>query len=78
MPQQFPQWLLRQEGLSLDRQGFDDVIIALYARGLSIRGFQGDLKELYCADVLPTLIFNVTNCVLEERKARQARRLPAR
>jgi transposase-like protein len=55
--------------------GIDDVIIALYARGLSTRGIQAELKELYGADVSPTLISNVTNSVLEEVKAWQARPL---
>ena len=55
--------------------GIDDVIIALYARGLSTRGIQAELKELYGADVSPTLISNVTNSVLDEVKAWQARPL---
>ena len=55
--------------------GIDYVIIALYARGLSTRGIQAELKELYGADVSPTLISNVTNSVLEEVKAWQARPL---
>jgi putative transposase len=53
----------------------DDMIISLYARGLSTRGIQEQLKELYGADVSPTLISNVTNSVLEEVQAWQARPL---
>ena len=53
----------------------DDVIIALYARGLSTRGIQAELKELYGAEVSPTLISNVTNSVLDEVKAWQSRPL---
>ena len=41
-------------------------IIALYARGLSTRGIQAELRDLYGAEVSPTLISNVTNSVLEE------------
>jgi putative transposase len=55
--------------------GIDDMIIALYARGLSTRGIQEQLKELYGADVSPTLISNVTNSVLDEVHAWQARPL---
>lgn len=55
--------------------GIDDVIISLYARGLSTRGIQAELVELYGAEVSPTLISNVTNSVLEEVQAWQARPL---
>lgn len=55
--------------------GIDDVIISFYARGLSTREIQAELKELYGADVSPTLISNVTNTVLDEVKAWQARPL---
>ncbi len=55
--------------------GIDDRIIALYARGLSTRGIQAELMELYGAEVSPTLISNVTNSVLEEVQAWQARPL---
>lgn len=53
----------------------DDMIISLYARGLSTRGIQAQLVELYGAEVSPTLISNVTNSVLEEVKTWQARPL---
>ena len=55
--------------------GIDDVVIALYARGLSTRGIQAELKALYGADVSPTLISNVTHSVLGEVQASQARPL---
>jgi transposase-like protein len=55
--------------------GIDDMIISLYARGLSTRGIQAQLIELYGAEVSPTLISNVTNSVLEEVQAWQARPL---
>lgn len=55
--------------------GIDDMIISLYARGLSTRGIQAQLMELYGAEVSPTLISNVTNSVLEEVQAWQARPL---
>lgn len=55
--------------------GIDDIIISLYARGLSTRGIQAELVELYGAEVSPTLISNVTNSVLDEVQAWQARPL---
>lgn len=54
---------------------FDEKIIALYARGLSTRDIQDQLKELYGVDVSPALISTVTASVLEEVKAWQSRPL---
>ena len=47
--------------------GFDDKIISLYARGLTVREIQGYLHELYGVEVSPDLISRVTDAVLEER-----------
>ncbi len=58
-------------------EGFDDKVIALYARGLSTRDIQGQLEELYGAEVSPTLISNVTNAVMEDVRAWQSRPLSA-
>jgi transposase-like protein len=55
--------------------GFDDKVIALYARGLTTREIQGHLKELYGVDVSPSLISAVTDAVLEDVIAWQARPL---
>jgi putative transposase len=55
--------------------GFDKKIIALYARGMSTRDIQDHLQELYGVEVSPTLISNVTESVLEEARAWQARPL---
>jgi len=57
--------------------GFDDKIIALYARGLPTREIQAHLKEIYGVDVSPTLISNVTDAVIDEAKAWQNRSLDA-
>jgi len=57
--------------------GFDDKVIALYARGLSTRDIQGQLEELYGVEVSPTLISNVTNAVMEDVRAWQSRPLSA-
>lgn len=53
----------------------DDKIIGLYARGLSTRDIQDQLKEIYGVDVSATLVSTVTACVLEEVKAWQTRPL---
>src|SRR5476649_1185050 len=57
--------------------GFDDKIISLYARGLSVREIQSHLEEMYGAEVSPTLISNVTDAVSEDVKLWQARPLDA-
>jgi putative transposase len=57
--------------------GFDDKIISLYARGLSVREIQAHLKELYGTEVSPDLISRVTDAVLDEVKEWQNRPLEA-
>jgi len=57
--------------------GFDNKVIALYARGLTTRDIQGDLLEIYGVDVSPSLISAVTDSVLEDVKAWQSRPLDA-
>ena len=56
-------------------QGFDDRIIAMYARGMSVRDIQAHLLEMYHVDVSEGLISQATNAVLEEVKAWQNRPL---
>ncbi|MBU2634685.1 MAG: IS256 family transposase, partial [Nanoarchaeota archaeon] len=46
-------------------EGFDDKIISLYARGMTVREIQGHLKQLYAVEVSPDLISRVTDAVLE-------------
>jgi len=55
--------------------GFDDRIISLYARGLSVREIQAHLQELYGVEVSPDLISRVTDAVLEEVREWQSRPL---
>jgi putative transposase len=57
--------------------GFDDKIISMYARGMTIREIQGHLRELYGIDVSPDLISAVTDAVLEEVTDWQNRPLEA-
>ncbi|HEX6777261.1 MAG TPA: IS256 family transposase, partial [Ktedonobacterales bacterium] len=58
-------------------EGFDDKIIALYARGMTTRDIQAQLHELYGVEVSPTLISNVTEAVMDEVRQWQARPLEA-
>jgi putative transposase len=46
--------------------GFDEKIISMYARGMSVREIQGHLRELYGIEASPQLISTVTDAVLEE------------
>jgi putative transposase len=55
--------------------GFDDKILSMYARGMSVREIQGHLQEMYGVEVSPTLISEVTDGVVEEVKAWQNRPL---
>jgi len=55
--------------------GFDDKIISMYARGMTVREIQGHLKDLYGTEVSPDLISRVTDAVLEEVKGWQNRPL---
>jgi transposase-like protein len=55
--------------------GFDDHIIALYARGMTMREIQGFLLESYATEVSPEFISSVTDAVMAEVTAWQARPL---
>ena len=57
--------------------GFDDKIIAMYARGMTVREIQGFMAEMYAVDVSPDLISSVTDAVMSEVTAWQARPLEA-
>jgi putative transposase len=56
-------------------EGFDDKILAMYARGMTVRDIQSQLKDIYGTDVSPTLISNVTDAVMDEVRAWQSRAL---
>src|SRR3954452_5033000 len=55
--------------------GFDEKVISLYARGMSTREIVGHVRDLYGVEVSPDLISAVTDAVLEEIAAWQARPL---
>jgi putative transposase len=56
---------------------FDDKIVSLYARGMTVREIQGHLRELYGIEVSPDLISVVTDAVLEQVAEWQNRPLDA-
>jgi len=55
--------------------GFDEKVVSLYARGLTVREIQGHLQEIYGTEVSPDLISKITDAVLEDAKAWQNRPL---
>ena len=57
--------------------GFDDKILSLYARGMTVREIQAHLMDMYGTEVSPTLISTVTDAVIEDVKAWQSRPLEA-
>ena len=56
---------------------FDEKIISMYARGLSVREIRAHLEEIYGIEVSPDLISAVTDAVLEEVAEWQNRPLDA-
>src|SRR5256885_14982092 len=55
--------------------GFDEKIIAMYARGMTMREIQGFLAEQYGVEVSPEFISSVTDAVMAEVSAWQSRPL---
>lgn len=56
---------------------FDQNVLSLYARGLSVREIQEHLEELYQVEVAPSFISAVTDEVIDEVTAWQGRPLEA-
>jgi len=71
----FEPLIVPKGGRRLD--GFDDRIVSLYARGMTVREIQRHLRELYGVEVSPDLISRVTDAVLEEVREWQNRPLDA-
>lgn len=46
--------------------GFDEKIISMYARGMTVREIQAHLEEMYQVEVSPSLISTVTDAVINE------------
>lgn len=57
--------------------GFDDKILSMYGRGMTVRDIQGHLQEMYGVEVSPDLISRVTDAVLDEVRTWQNRSLDA-
>jgi transposase-like protein len=55
--------------------GFDQKIVAMYARGMTVREIQGYLADMYGTEVSPDFISKVTDEVLAEVTAWQSRPL---
>ena len=55
--------------------GFDEKIISMYARGMSVRDIRAHLQEIYGVDVGHDLISRVTDAVLDELRSWQSRAL---
>jgi len=55
--------------------GFDDKIVAMYARGMTVREIQGFLADQYGTEVSPEFISSVTDAVMAEVTAWQSRPL---
>src|SRR5260370_15481510 len=53
--------------------GFDDKILSMYSRGMSVRDIQGHLEEMYGVEVSTSLISDVTDGVMEQARAWQSR-----
>lgn len=57
--------------------GFNERIVALYARGVTVRDIQAHLAEIYGVDVSPDLISRVTDAVWDELEEWRNRPLDA-
>jgi transposase-like protein len=69
----FSPQIVRKGQTRLD--GFNERIIALYARGMTTRDIRAHLREMYDVEVSPDLISRVTDAVLEELSEWQSRPL---
>lgn len=58
-----------------DVTGIEEQILALYAKGVSVRDIQAHLNQLYGIEVSPTLISNVTNRIMPLIREWQSRPL---
>lgn len=67
-PQLVPKYLRRLPD-------FDEKVLLLYAQGLSVRQIQRHLRELYHTEVSPELLSEVTDALIPEMHAWQARPL---
>jgi len=57
--------------------GFDDKILSMYARGMTVRDIQGHLTDIYNVEVSPDLISTVTDGIMDMVREWQNRPLDA-
>jgi putative transposase len=57
--------------------GFDDKVLSLYGRGVTVRDIRAHLEELYQVEIAPSVISTITDAVLEEVTEWQPRQLEA-
>jgi putative transposase len=55
--------------------GFDDQILPMYARGMSVRDIAATLEDIYGVEVSPEFISNVTESIVDELRGWQQRPL---
>ncbi len=56
-------------------EGFDEKILSMYSRGMSVRDIRGHLEEMAGVEVSPRLISDVTDGVMEQARIWQTRPL---
>ncbi len=71
----FEPQLIQKHQTRLD--GFEDKILALYARGMTTRDIQAQVQDLYGVEVSPTFVSNITEAVMDEVRQWQSRPLDA-
>lgn len=69
----FDPQLIRKHQTNLE--GFEDKILALYARGMTTRDIQSQIQELYGVEISPTFVSNITEAVIDEVRQWQNRPL---
>lgn len=57
--------------------GFNERVISMYARGMTVRDIQAHVREIYQIEISPDLISTITDAVLEELREWQNRPLDA-
>lgn len=55
--------------------GFNERVISMYARGMTVRDIQAHVKEIYKVEISPDLISTITDAVLDELREWQTRPL---
>lgn len=58
-----------------DISSFDDKIISMYAKGMSVRDIQNHVKDIYGAEISPTTVSNITDKVMDVAYEWQSRPL---